>query len=360
MPTAEIPPESVNEGKGGQNHVRSMSETMLQSSQLEMPGTLQTSPGIQSGRTGHQAIWARAVIQRNSSFVRYIKWEKTMKAKFHFLDPIITIGIIVSIAMAIILVLVGQDSVISILIGLVITTITLIIDVIARLKESEKNILQSSVLGISLANDPGLLFSLQQIVKDYLAVKNHRYKVFSLGATHALEECHNVMHGLVEGHMTVSPLSYFSFGRSGIDQTIDTMKTVQYANPSYWRTKYGEKYFQSNLEAIKRGVKITRIWLQNQGSLDNYRDVIEAQEAAGIRVLVALLDEVPLELHGDYLIADDEMLVKLDLSLDGNSKAESIYIDPIEVQRAINSFDLLLRYVYAPREFFAEKDQNKK
>jgi len=280
-----------------------------------------------------------------------------MRSKFRFLDPIIAIGISVSVGTAVILVLIGQDSAISLLSGLVITAITLMIDVIARLRESEERILKTSVLGASIVRDPWLLSTIQQIVDDYLAVKDHRFGTFARGAIQALTDCRDVLHGLVEGHMTVGALSQFTFGRSGINEVRNTMKAVQYANPGYWRTKYGERYFQSNVEAIKRGVKITRIWLQDRETLNNYRDIIEAQEKAGIRVLIALLDEVPRGLHEDYLIADDEVLVKLELTLDGHSKAERISVDPIEVQRALANFDLLLRYVSDPSEFFATRSE---
>jgi hypothetical protein len=61
-----------------------------------------------------------------------------------FLDPIVVIGTIVSIALAVILVLIGQDEVISLLVGLVIACMTLLIDIIARLKGSEEKIINSS------------------------------------------------------------------------------------------------------------------------------------------------------------------------------------------------------------------------
>jgi uncharacterized membrane protein len=61
-----------------------------------------------------------------------------------FLDPIVVIGTIVSIALAVILVLIGQDEVLSLLVGLVIACMTLLIDIIARLKGSEEKIINSS------------------------------------------------------------------------------------------------------------------------------------------------------------------------------------------------------------------------
>ena len=146
-----------------------------------------------------------------------------MRGKLRFLDPIITIGIIVSVAAAVILVLIGQDSAISLLSGLVITAIALMIDVIARLRESEERILRTSVLGAALVRDPWLLSAIQQIVDDFLAVKDHRFRTFAQGAVQALTDCRDVLHGLVEGHMTVDALSQFTFGRSGIIEVRDTM-----------------------------------------------------------------------------------------------------------------------------------------
>lgn len=69
-----------------------------------------------------------------------------MFQKQKFLDPIIVVGVVISIAVAIILILLKQDQAISLLIGLVITIITLIVDLIARVKESEKRVIEANYI----------------------------------------------------------------------------------------------------------------------------------------------------------------------------------------------------------------------
>ena len=61
-------------------------------------------------------------------------------SKLRFLDPILVIGTAVSIGVSVILVLLGQDQISSLLIGLVATAITLLIDIIARLDQAEENL----------------------------------------------------------------------------------------------------------------------------------------------------------------------------------------------------------------------------
>lgn len=64
-----------------------------------------------------------------------------MNAKIKSLDPLIAIGLVTSIALAIILFLIGQDEIQSLLVGLIGIVITLSIDLIAKLRETEKRIL---------------------------------------------------------------------------------------------------------------------------------------------------------------------------------------------------------------------------
>lgn len=277
-----------------------------------------------------------------------------MMSKIRFIDPIIVIGIVISIALAVILVLIGQDQATSLLIGLVVTIITLLVDIIARLRESEARIIQISEFGNSLASDSWLFDILRQIVNDYRVVKTRNYDTYIRRMSAALVECRDVVHSLSEGYLITDVLGQFSLGRRGINNAEKEIIAVQYANPSFWRTLFGEKYLESNEEAIKRGVKIVRIWIQSKEILTEYRDIINAQESKGIQVFIAETHIVPHALLEDFAVMDSQLYIRLELTLDGHSKHERISIDPIEIERAKNNFDVLLRYVRTPSEYFGQ------
>lgn len=277
-----------------------------------------------------------------------------MLAKLRFINPIIAIGVIISLALSVILVLLGQDKAISVLIALAVTIVTLLIDIIARLKESEGKIVQVFAFGNALVKDPWLFGILQQIVNDYQVVKKNDFDIFIRRMESSLIDCRDTVHDLSEGDLATDILSEFSFGISGIKSTQVSIKAVQYANPSYWRTRFGEKYRQLNEEAVKRGVEVTRIWLQNRNTLIEIRDLITAQETIGIKTFVAEADDVPRELLNDFLVMDSRMLVSLEMTREGHAKQERISIDPIDIHRAENNFDLLLRYVRTLSEYYEQ------
>lgn len=280
-----------------------------------------------------------------------------MRMSLRYLDPIIVIGLIISIALSTVLVVSGQDSVTSMLIGLVVATLSLLVDVIARLHQSEEKLLASSILGSAVVNDPFLMSSVSKIIDDYNSVKNHEARTFQSVAKNSLTECRDKLHSLVEGYILVDVMSPFTFGRCGVNDVKSSLKLVQYATPSYWRTKLGEKYFQANIDAIQRGATVTRIWLQDEKTLTEFRDVIELQEKSGIKSWIVVSTGLPNELLEDFDIADDKLVAKLEITLEGHAKFERISVNPLEVQKARNNFDLLLRYACTPDEFFREKMQ---
>jgi hypothetical protein len=277
-----------------------------------------------------------------------------MKIKLRFLDPIVVIGLVISIALSTLLVVSGQDSATSMLIGLIITAITLLVDVIARIHQTEEKLLSASILGTSVSDDPFLMSLIQRIVDDYNKIKNHETRTFRSVAKNALTHCRDKIHSLVEGFIEVDVMSEFTFGRCGVNDVKKSLKLLQYATPSYWRTKLGEKYFLANVDAIQRGVEVTRIWLQDDKTLFEFRDIIEQQEKAGIKTLLVSSAGVPKELQEDFDIADDQLVAKLNITKEGDSKSERLSVNPLEVQKARNIFDLLLRYASTPDEYYAK------
>jgi hypothetical protein len=281
-----------------------------------------------------------------------LQQENFMSSKLRFLDPIVVIGVIISVALAIIFVVMGQDQAISLLIGLTITIITLLIDIIARLKESEKAIIQTSEFGNALASDSWLFDVLRQIVYDYQKINNRNYDAFVRRTKAGLLECRDLLHSMSEEYLVTDILSDYNSGLSGSNAAQKEIKAVQYALPTYWRTPFGLKYMESNIEAVKRGVRVTRIWIQSKEILEEYRDIITTQETAGIQTFIAETSEIPPVLLEDYSITDSQLYIKIELTLDGHARQERISIDPIVVEKADGNFNLLLRYARLANEYF--------
>jgi hypothetical protein len=270
------------------------------------------------------------------------------------MGPILYIGVGFSVALSIVLLAVGVDQSASVIIGLCATILSLLIELIARVAGMEQRLVDVTGLGRRLATDRDLFTSVSSMVNDYQRVAGEqRYRLFSDRAKHIVAECADGLHDLVEGHMTLPPLSQYSFGLSGIEGLHRTIKATSYVDAEkFWNSVAGEKYFQKNIEMLRRGVQVTRVFIGDRPTMARFQAVVMRHRQAGIRVLVALVDEIPRELFEDYLIGDDEVLTQLQLTHDGQARAERISIDANEVRRAVNNFDRLIRGAHEWEEIF--------
>src|SRR5687767_13654167 len=87
-----------------------------------------------------------------------------------FLDGILVVGILSSVGLSVLLVLLGLDEGQGLIIGLIGTVLSLIIDLFARLREAETHILGSLTLSRELTNDKWLARIVGQISTDYQRV----------------------------------------------------------------------------------------------------------------------------------------------------------------------------------------------
>ncbi|MEU4242452.1 hypothetical protein [Actinoplanes sp. NPDC026619] len=82
----------------------------------------------------------------------------------------------------------------------------------------------------------------------------------------------------------------------------------------YWTSAHGGSSLTQNRAAIGRGVRITRIFIEDQERLEDIRPVVEEHHAAGVECRVAIRTQIPPTCLRDYAIIDDGSLaVVLDL-----------------------------------------------
>jgi len=265
------------------------------------------------------------------------------------MSRVLIVGISFSIALSVCLLLLGVDTPDSTIIGLVSIAISLLLELISRLAKAQEKLIAASGLSRSLLRDETLFSAISTIVEDYHSVIRRRdgYSMFANRARELLSECSDGIHDLVEGYMILPPLSQFSFGLKGFSDVRHTIKSTSYVDAEgFWKSVAGEKYLQANIELVRRGVKITRIFIGNRRNVGRAKEVMTGQREAGIRVLIALIEEIPRDLCEDFLVADDSILAQLQLTREGIPRSERISIDPQEVRRAINGFDRLVAGAY--------------
>jgi hypothetical protein len=267
-----------------------------------------------------------------------------MKSQLKNLDAIQIVGFVISAAVSIGLLVAGQDKVASVTLGFVLAILTQLFDIQKRLNDSEERLLQANALSKALYRDEWLLKHINQIVRDYQSVKGKWFELFKRRAEDTVIESRNVLHSMAEGYLIVDLRSSFRLGPESLAIAKKSLKAVAAAELDYWRSSHAQKYLQANAEAVRRGVKFTRVFVHTPDTLRGFVDILEQQQSLGIDVYVAFPDNVPVELCEDYLIVDDKIFAKLELTNDGRAREQRISIDTVEIERMTKRFDTLLRY----------------
>ncbi len=267
-----------------------------------------------------------------------------MKSQPRLLDTWQIVGFIVSAGISIALILTRQDTVASVTLGLVLAILTQLFDLQLRHTSTEERLLEANALSKTLYGNPWLLTHIQQIVDDYQSIQSGWFDLFKSRASESIAECRNSLHSLAEGRMFANPRSPYDFGVGAFEKAKKSLKGVDAGDLAYWRSTYGEKYLLANIMSVRRGIEVTRVFVQSETALQEYADVIQNQHQAGIKVYVAQLEDIPRELNRDYLIVDDRVLVDVELASDRRQLQRRISIDPVEVEQMIQRFELLLKY----------------
>jgi hypothetical protein len=268
-----------------------------------------------------------------------------MKIETKVLDSFQIAGFVISTTVSLILVILKQDTVISLILGLILATMVQLFDLQLRQANSEERILHASVLNRKLYQDNWLLTHIQEIVENYFIANDVWFKQFGRESKEAITECRGILHALSEGYMIIPPRSPYTLGTNAINEYAkQSIKAIDLTDASYWRTAYSANYWEAHKNAIKRGVKIIRIFIQPRDSMKDISDVLEKQNHVGIDVYFAAVEDIPVELIEDVLIMDDCVFSRSELTSDRRYREERITIDTVEVEQAVRRFNTLLRY----------------
>lgn len=264
------------------------------------------------------------------------------------LDKIQLVGFLLSAFVAFFLLFSGQDSLTSVTLGFVLAVFTQLFDIQKRLSDTEERLLRANNLSKELYRDEWLYGYIEKIVTDYQRAKPIWYEVFRQRADNAIIECHDIIHGLAEGNMTIGGRSSYGFGVSGIKHAKESLKAVSLSDNQFWSSVWGENYLRSNTEAINRGVKITRIFMHTREVLNDLTEVIKKHQEAGIDVYIVPIEMAHKHLHEDFVIMDNKLVNKTEYSGTGNIRQWQQTIDPAKVEQFISKFDAIQRMSRKP------------
>ncbi len=278
-----------------------------------------------------------------------------MKAQFKNLDILQIVGFIISAGVSAALLVAGQDTVASLILGFVLTALTQLFDLQKRHSDSEERILQASALSETLFRNEWLLKHIRQIVEDYQSVnKGEVQREFFLEkARTAIDDCASTLAGLSKGHVSITREEQMVVLEELLRTARVQARGVSYiAFTEWWQTQVGKNYLQENERAVKKGIHITRIFVAPKDRFDELKELVVEHCEAGIEVYVAIEENQPPELLESYLIVDESIVSKSQIILGGQFQRANVTADPYEVKKMIHNFNWLLRNSRKAEEVF--------
>ncbi|MFC7549214.1 hypothetical protein [Plantactinospora sp. GCM10030261] len=257
------------------------------------------------------------------------------------LDPVAVVGILLSIALSIALDLSGAASgVESLLAGLMGTTISLLIDSIARAERRFH--LRALVQG-----PPWLPTSVTSIAEGArAAVETYPGTPVAAEARRRCELLVAEMDQVRAGRI-IRPGADSQDLFAGTRAVVSRLDAVTNVLPrasgelSWWRSGTGRDYWKTNLAALARGAEINRIFLF-AAMTDELRSLLDEQRDAGVRVFLLERGPATTELHVNLAIWDSAQAWESRFGADGEIRENRFTVNHADLRRLRDAFGTCL------------------
>lgn len=256
-----------------------------------------------------------------------------------WLDPIILVGLFISIAVGVGMVLTGNDSLWGLTIGLLSAILTLLVDLIARVQKAEDSFLEAANLS-QILSDEYIGKRLQEIADSYSKIREFNFEHYNAIADAFLDECRVRLREAASGSVVVTARFVQEYAVTGWKEARRTVKAIHIDSMEFWTSSLGKKLFALNKQAVQRGVRVTRVFALTLDEVRDSLEILSAQEKAGVRVLIVY----PAYVQDEFTIFDDRVVVSCAGESEGY-RQERIVLDPTQVKRKIEEFEhLIVRY----------------
>jgi hypothetical protein len=267
------------------------------------------------------------------------------------LDPVIIIGVLFSIGLSIVLYFVGVDTITSVIIGLSGTTISLLLDLLARGKQLEKLVLETFGLSSDLNADSWAKERLVEIIQSWKKILEADYhplllQIAKLRTQDARDDLVAIASGEIVTDATENRLLAVV-----VEEAKSSVKAASMVSLDFYNSSAGQKYLKINYEAVKRGVNLTRIFIVDELTTEKAH-LMNEMVKNGIDVWSVMENLVPDELISAFVISDDYLVWTTEFTPDMQFREHHISIKSEDVLRNSNKFDNLkwLAEKYVPKE----------
>ena len=122
---------------------------------------------------------------------------------------------------------------------------------------------------------------------------------------------------------------------------------------AWWDTPWGRRYEELNVDALKRGVTITRIFIfSSKADFESARKHLETQSKAGIDVRFAMANELGIQITSDMVVVDNRLAGELRLTPEKGMKEAEFRTRPVDIQDVASRIN---RVMLEAEKFSAKK-----
>jgi hypothetical protein len=116
---------------------------------------------------------------------------------------------------------------------------------------------------------------------------------------------------------------------------------------SFWKSPFGEKFLAANAEAVRRGVKVRRIFILSKHQLDDSRNIcalLRKQVDAGVLAYYITEQKVSQDMRRDFIIQGGQITFEMEVSKDSAPVKQGIlHISPEYALKRSATFEALLK-----------------
>ncbi|MFI9010959.1 hypothetical protein ACIGNX_27350 [Actinosynnema sp. NPDC053489] len=110
----------------------------------------------------------------------------------------------------------------------------------------------------------------------------------------------------------------------------------------WWQEPLGERYWQANLDALARGVRITRVFVYDRMSL-KIAELVSKHRAAGVEVHQVQVNRLDKELRVNFAVFDESTAWEAQMTPQGLIATSIVRFHPGDVARLLDFFHRAVR-----------------
>lgn len=254
------------------------------------------------------------------------------------IDFILAGGVTFSIVVALVLYLIGLETIFSTLIALLGIMISLQIDTISRMEAGQRDIKKNADLWEKMGEVPWLHPLVGGIIEStHTIAEELGNDVFVATAKRDLEESLQNLQEYASGNLQTR-FDDFEPVIAAVESAQSSVFAISIleAEESWWQSWIGRKYWEANTRAIARGVAVERVFVLRDS--EQAPPVIDEQIRAGVTAYVATIEQLSKDTQRDIAIIDGRFLYEGVVDSQGNRTGNNLSVNQSRINKGLQTF----------------------